>query len=411
MRASQLSEGLSLGVLIKRIRLRNYKSIASCDVRLGELCVLVGVNGSGKSNFVDAFSFISDALNTTLDTAVRNRGGISAVRRKSGGHPNNFGMSFFLRLPNNRNGFFAFEIAALPKEGFEVRKEKAHISGDDPHKNFGYTVEKGKLIEFSVSETKPEIRSDRLFLTSVAGLKPFDTLFDALGSISVYDINPDDFRVPQPHEAGDILLPTGKNIASVLRRISDYSPSVFKRIREYLRKIVDGVQDISPKSLGPTETIQFSQYVQRMKIPWKFDALNMSSGTLRSLGVLTALFHQEKTKNGKIPLIGIEEPEGTVHPGAAAVLMDAIIEASKTRQIILTTHSPELLDHPDVTDEQIYVVSIERNETRVGQADVASREAIRSRLLTAGELLRANQLTTERIEKKNISQASLFSEF
>ncbi len=88
-----------MGVLVSRIHLRNYKSIASCDVRLGDLCVLVGVNGSGKSNFVDAFGFISDALNSTLDIAIRNRGGISAVRRKSGGHPNNFGMSFFLNLP------------------------------------------------------------------------------------------------------------------------------------------------------------------------------------------------------------------------------------------------------------------------------------------------------------------------
>jgi len=397
-----------VGVLVSRIRLRNYKSIASCDVRLGDLCVLVGVNGSGKSNFVDAFGFISDALNSTLDIAIRNRGGISAVRRKSGGHPNNFGMSFFLNLPENRNGFFAFEIAALPNEGFEVRKEKLHVSGSDPLNDFGYTVERGKLIEFPKSATRQELRSDRLFLTSVAGLRPFDLLFDALAGIEIYDINPDDFRLPQPHGSGEVLLHSGQNLASVLRRLSDFSPETFDRIREYLRRIVDSVESISPKSLGPTETIQFSQYVQRMKNPWKFDALNMSSGTLRSLGVLTALFHQAGGGNGRVPLIGIEEPEGTVHPAAAAVLMDAIIEASKTRQILLTTHSPELLDHPRLSEDQLYVVSSERNETRVGQADQASREAMRNRLLTAGELLRANQLTTEKSSVKSVSQAELF---
>lgn len=397
-----------MGVLVSRIRLRNYKSIASCDVRLGDLCVLVGVNGSGKSNFVDAFGFISDALNSTLDIAIRNRGGISAVRRKSGGHPNNFGMSFFLNLPENRNGFFAFEIAALPNEGFEVRKEKLHVSGSDPLNDFGYTVERGKLIEFPKSATRQELRSDRLFLTSVAGLRPFDLLFDALAGIKIYDINPDDFRLPQPHGSGEVLLNSGQNLASVLRRLSDFSLETFDRIREYLRRIVDSVESISPKSLGPTETIQFSQYVQRMKNPWKFDALNMSSGTLRSLGVLTALFHQAGGGNGRVPLIGIEEPEGTVHPAAAAVLMDAIIEASKTRQILLTTHSPELLDHPRLSDDQLYVVSSERNETRVGQADQASRDAMRNRLLTAGELLRANQLTTEKSSVKSVSQAELF---
>ncbi len=313
-----------------------------------------------------------------------------------------------MNLPENRNGFFAFEIAALPNEGFEVRKEKLHVSGSDPLNDFGYTVERGKLIEFPKSATRQELRSDRLFLTSVAGLRPFDLLFDALAGIEIYDINPDDFRLPQPHGSGEVLLHSGQNLASVLRRLSDFSPETFDRIREYLRRIVDSVESISPKSLGPTETIQFSQYVQRMKNPWKFDALNMSSGTLRSLGVLTALFHQAGGGNGRVPLIGIEEPEGTVHPAAAAVLMDAIIEASKTRQILLTTHSPELLDHPRLSEDQLYVVSSERNETRVGQADQASREAMRNRLLTAGELLRANQLTTEKSSVKSVSQAELF---
>ena len=129
-----------MGVLINRVKLRNYKSIASCDIALSDLCVLVGPNGAGKSNFLDSFGFISDALNTTLDTAIRNRGGVNAVRRKSGGHPNNFGMAFFLNLSGGRNAFFAFEIAALPNEGFEVRKERAHISDHNSLKEFSYLV-------------------------------------------------------------------------------------------------------------------------------------------------------------------------------------------------------------------------------------------------------------------------------
>jgi hypothetical protein len=318
-------------------------------------------------------------------------------------------MSFFLNLPESRNGFFAFEIAALQKEGFEVRKEVLHVSGKDPMQGFGYVVERGELREFSESSTKPELRSDRLFLTSVAGLRPFDLVFDALSGIEVYDINPDDFRMPQPHGLSEVLLPSGQNIAAVLRRLSDTSPDVFERICEYLRRIVAGVQEISPKSLGPTETIQFSQHVLKSGAPWKFDALNMSSGTLRSLGVLTALFHKTDEYDGILPFIGIEEPEGTIHPGAAAVLMDAIIEASKSRQIVLTTHSPELLDHEGVSEEDIYVVSSELNETHIGHADEASRKAIKEKLLTAGELLRANQLSTSSGSGKTVTQSSLFS--
>jgi predicted ATPase len=398
-----------MGSLISRVKLRNYKSIGSCDVRLSDLCVLVGSNGAGKSNFVDSFKFVSDACNATLDTAMRNRGGLSAVRRKSGGHPNNFGMSFSINLPDRRNAFFAFVVSALPGERFEVKREQVEISDPDPSRRFGYLVERGEIKAFSEASAKPDVRPDRLFLTSVAGLKPFDSLFDALSGISVFDINPDEFRYPRPHEAGDVLDPTGVNLASVLRRLSETSPKAYNRVCEYLKRIVPGIESVLSKSLGPTETVQFSQYIQGQKAPWKFDALNMSSGTLRSLGVLIALFHREASASSPVPFIGIEEPEGTIHPGAAAVLMDAIIEAAKDRQVILTTHSPQLLDHPDVDDRSLFVVSSYKNETRIGGADEASRSAIRDELFTAGELLRANQLTTEKSAITSISQSDLFA--
>lgn len=399
-----------MGALITRVRLRNYKSIASCDVQLSELSVLVGLNGAGKSNFLDAFAFISDACNNTLDAALRNRGGIGAVRRKSGGHPNNFGMSFFLRLSDQRNAFFAFEISALPGEKFEIRKEVASISDPDPTRSFEYRVSRGRVEVMTEIGVTPDIRPDRLFLTSVAGLKPFDLLFDAMSSLAVYDINPDEFRFPQPHDAGDILSASGQNLAAVLREVSKEAPEVYGRICEYLKRIVVGIERLEVKSLGPTETIQFSQRVQRASAPWRFDALNMSSGTLRSLGVLTALFHKKMHRSALVSFTGIEEPEGTIHPGAAAVLMEAILEAASFSQIIITTHSPELLDHEGVRDDNLLVVTSERNETTIGHADEASRAAIRESLMTAGELLRANQLGVGRGARVSLSQTDLFSQ-
>ncbi|PWK55061.1 AAA family ATPase [Silicimonas algicola] len=398
-----------MGILINRVRLRNFKSIASCDVRLTDLCALVGVNGAGKSNFLDSFSFVSDACNSTLETAIRNRGGLGAVRRRSEGHPNNFGMSFSVNLSGGLNAFFAFEISATPGGRFEVSRERAAISESDGIGVAEYEIKRGDLNKFTISGAKPDVRPDRLFLTSVSGLRPFDLLFDALAGISIYDINPEDFRYPQPHEAGDVLSPSGQNLASVFRRLSDSSSETYDRIGEYLQKIVSSVVGVQPKSLGPTETIQFQQFVQNSKHPWKFDALNMSNGTLRSLGVLTALFHREVLAEGQTPFIGVEEPEGTIHPGAAAVLMDAIIEASKSRQILLTTHSPELLDHEGIDEENLFIVTSERNESWIGNADSASREAMRKSLLTAGELLRTNQLSPENASDRMLKQSDLFS--
>ena len=98
---------------ITRVVLRNYKSIGLCDVQLGNLTFLVGPNGSGKSNFLDALRFVSDSVRFSLDHALRDRGGINEVRRRSRrGHPNPYGVRLEYKLRNGRFGYYAFEIAA-----------------------------------------------------------------------------------------------------------------------------------------------------------------------------------------------------------------------------------------------------------------------------------------------------------
>ncbi|HSW00240.1 MAG TPA: AAA family ATPase [Sedimentisphaerales bacterium] len=79
-------------VFIRRVLLNNYKSIAKCSVQLGPLNFLVGPNGAGKSIFLDALRFVTESLNTSLDHALRERGGIAEVRRRSSGHPTHFGV-------------------------------------------------------------------------------------------------------------------------------------------------------------------------------------------------------------------------------------------------------------------------------------------------------------------------------
>src|SRR4051794_19522212 len=67
------STAAGTGFALKRVKIRNYKSIASCDVELGPFTILVGRNGSGKSNFLDAIRFVGDALRDSLEHAVRGR--------------------------------------------------------------------------------------------------------------------------------------------------------------------------------------------------------------------------------------------------------------------------------------------------------------------------------------------------
>src|SRR5215212_263011 len=101
----------SSSVAVERVRLANYRSIESCDVRLGPLTYLVGPNGAGKSNFLDALRFCADALTTSLDQAVRERGGFHEIRRRGGGRAQTVSVQLDLRLSGG-TGSYSFSLEA-----------------------------------------------------------------------------------------------------------------------------------------------------------------------------------------------------------------------------------------------------------------------------------------------------------
>ncbi|WP_206692460.1 AAA family ATPase [Azospirillum sp. INR13] len=112
---------------IRHVAIRNYKSIAACRLNLGPLTFLVGPNGAGKSNFLDALRFVADALRSSLDHALRDRGTIKEVRRRSGGHPNHFALRFGFELPSGQTGHYAFRVGAKPAGAYEVQDEECFI--------------------------------------------------------------------------------------------------------------------------------------------------------------------------------------------------------------------------------------------------------------------------------------------
>lgn len=407
-----------MAILVRRATLVNYKSIARCQVDLGPLCLLVGPNGAGKSNFVDALRLVSESLKGTLEYAIRQRGGINEVRRRSSGHPTHFAIGLRIRLFDGGNASFAFRVGALPNGDFRVQQEQAVIACPDFEAH--YDVRDGELMKFGVREDgafttsdiagRPvKIVPDRLFLTAVSGTRVFRPLFDALSGMGFYSINPALVRELQAHHSGDILERDGGNIASVIKRLENDNPKALVRIQQYLREVVPGLEAIHYKSLGPRETLEFRQRVPGAKHPWRFYAANMSDGTLRSLGVLTALFQSIDRKNRTIPFVAIEEPESTIHPGAASLIMDALLEASRKAQVLVTTHSPDLLDHEAIESSNVRAVKTIEGETVIALADEASVSAIKDQLYTVGELLRNNQLQPDMNQSRpTMRQSDLF---
>jgi predicted ATPase len=225
-----------------------------------------------------------------------------------------------------------------------------------------------------------------------------------------YNLNPKLMRELQKPQEGRLLKPAGENIASVIGHLERVGEFQLATVQEYLQTVVPMVHGVERKQVGPMETLEFRQDMAGAKHPWRFLAQNMSDGTLRALGVLVALF--QANRDYAPTVVGIEEPETALHPAASTALREALVRASEHTQVIVTSHSPDLLDDRSLSADTFLAVVSEGGETRIAPLDEASRNILRDQLFSAGELLRLNQLVPDPVilAEQQARQADLFGD-
>ncbi len=389
---------------ITRAVIENYKSIAFCDVRLGPLNVLVGLNGSGKSNFLDALRFVRDACNSSLTTAIQARGGIDEVRHRPGDPEGFVGLRLEFQLPYGVTGHYAFRIHVRPAGGYSVREEECVVDDHkDGHTPAYFTYKDGRFdTNVTLSWTGlalPSLGPNELCLGALfsndVDVAPFSPVSRALGSMRFYDINPREMSALIEIELGaDVILSSGGgNITDALRHMVMENEAAKERVDEYMARIAPNVHAIQARSIVDRAILQFRHNGNVAGEPFLGPA--MSNGTLRALGVLVALFQSAYDATTPTALVAIEEPETAIHPAAVGVLVDAMREASASSQVIATSHSPDLLEYEQLDEDSILAVAFDEGSTRIGHLDEFGRSAIRDHLYTAGELLRMRQLEPE----------------
>ena len=397
---------------ITRVALKNYKSIASCDVPLGPLTILVGPNGAGKSNFLDAMRLCRDALRTPLDQAFAKRNtNLYHMRHRSPANPESLGMRFDFTLDRGQQGHYSFEIGPQSPRGFEVRKEACVILGSDGEPKHSFNIQSGAFTLSSVRSLPSPVQSasaNRLYLVNASGLPEFQPVYELLSGMEFYTPDPEMMRNElDTTGSADILDADGENTASVLDRLSHTQEATKARIDQYLQAIVPGLERVEAEEFRSYKLLNFYFSVAGSPKPYAFLASAMSDGTLRALALLVALF-QNAGSDARVPLIAIEEPETGLHPAATAVLLDAIREASESVQVVATSHSTDLLDSPGVPSDAIRAVSWENGQTEIMGIDRASRSALHDQLYTAGELLRMGRLLPESRKPSETSESGAF---
>jgi len=369
--------------MIQRLTVSNYRSLGEkVDVHFGPFTALVGPNGAGKSNVVDALRFVSDAMHMGLSGAITHRNGIDAVRRWSGGHPFNSAIHLDLILDGGLPAAYSFELRGDSAEEYKVKLEEAWVRNGK--EEFRFRIENGNWVG-GPPGLKPPLDEKSLALPIIGGDMRFQPLVYALQQIAVYSIFPDTLRAPQKYSPVKPMDRHGSNWSSILK---DQPKGSWKpELVSALMKLTGDTEDIKVSQAASYLVVQFRHTSPNRKPKW-FDAAQESDGTLRVAGIVTALLQEPP-----VPVIGIEEPELTVHPGAIPLLYDFLQQASRRSQVLVTTHSPELLDLMEADDVRV-VVRVQEGTT-VAPMSTAQRDVVRGGLLTLGEVLRTEGLQPE----------------
>jgi predicted ATPase len=393
---------------IRSLVLKRFRSVPAARIEFDNPTIFVGRNGSGKSNLVSAFSFLSEAMALPLQAVFDRAGGISAVRNRTSGksYPPNLGMRIdFDRLNGEgHRGFYAFEVKALKDYGFSVVREQCSIGERGSRVWFDRVANR---LESNVTSLRPSLDPAALGLPVIGGEERFSPVLRAMSGMRVYSIEPGKLRDMQEPDSGVALRPDGANVTSVLKEIERQSSEDFKRISEILATIVPNTTAVRVKKHGKNLALQFTQEWGASDRPKRlnFEGFSMSDGTLRAIGLLAAVFQRPHPS-----LIAVEEPEATIHPGALESVLDLLRYASKKMQVVVTTHSPELLDAKWITDQHIRLVEWVDGATRVVALSEANQRALQAHLAGAGELLRTNALEPGPLFDEQIDQSRLFED-
>ena len=371
---------------ISRVVINNYKSIANCDVQLGALQFLVGRNGAGKSNFLDALAFVRDVLElNSLKKALTPRmQGIACL-----GGVGNIGMNIKFNLPNGASGEFAFQIEK--DSDCKVIKESCRIETDD--ETHEYQTQDGKL-QNDNPKSFPPVRSDKFYLQNMSAYDAFEPVCEAFEKMEVYNFVPQNIPDADKTEPNSPLMSDGRNIAQTISELPD---DVKDRVCEYLKLVAPAFSHFEVMNYDPPDKVVKGKFLVFHDKRGGFFHESISYGTLRALCVITALLQGSQNGENNHPvLIGIEEPENGIHARAIRALLGAMEEAESMRQVIISTHSAEMLDLDEVASEQILPVEMSDSGTVIAPMNDVTKGMLRKHLTTAGELLRQGQLKPQK---------------
>lgn len=354
---------------LEEISIRGYKSIRELQSfkMLEGLNVLIGANGSGKTNFIRFFELLGNIIdpNKGLQNYVRARGGADALLFR--GMKVTPALSASLKIARNS---YNFTLKAADDRSLFFEKEAAPFDGPRygvTSNNFGGGHLESKLVR----RDKPS--SSELWIGTTLARWRVHHFHDTSPSAAVMG------RCNIVDSAS--LQDNAGNLAAFLLDIENNHPAHFARIVETVRQVAPffGRFELRDVGAGQTQLLWKDRYSDLVYYPHQ-----LSDGTLRYICLATLLLQPNPPE-----MLVIDEPELGLHPFAIKLLASLLQETAQTCQLIVSTQSSLLLD--ELAPEQVIVVNQQDGESTFQRQDPA-RLAAWLQEYTLGQLWEKNEL-------------------
>lgn len=381
-------------MFLESIHLQGFLSFPpdSPPIPLKALNVLIGPNGSGKSNILEAFSVLR-AAPSDLSVPFR-RGGVvrnwvwGAREDKEASIGLNFPqidqidpVSYVFSFSDNRGKVF------VEKEYIKIRdQDDFHYKMEDGVSVLLKKVGLGLKARFSDEIFEDVSRSQSIF-SQIKNRVRYPLLYkisnflDDINLISDWSFGRDAVvrRASDASSISDRLLGDQTNFASLVQEVYFSEESKVNRV---MKRFLPRFESIKTRVVGGSVLLYFVESGTENPVP----TARLSDGTLRFLAIVVTLLHPNPPS-----LLCIEEPELGMHPDAAALLAELLVEASQRMQIIVTTHSEAFLSALTRHDVNVLVTENFGQGTEVTQVD---QEQLASWLdeYTLGDLWRIGKI-------------------
>ncbi|MHB8164827.1 MAG: AAA family ATPase [Methanoregula sp.] len=375
---------------INKIKIENFKTFDDLEVTLGKYNVLIGANAAGKSNFIQIFKFLRDISSHGLDNAIYMQGGLEFVRNSNISYSKNLIVQIDYESNDNEglfsigankeeflffkkfNAKYRFEINFKKTRGsFAIIDDTLTVSGNlfglkkkvieeqenfnDTHlRNIGEGTLKIQNRDEKVSrtfESTPKIKQEDIFPPFLGNkiskrkiLLEEDprvmNYFNIFKDLAIFDFDPKLPKKAMPISGKIELAEDGGNLAIVLKSIME-NETKRKKLISYVKHIMPFVDSIRVKPFSDKSLLfELKEIFNKNHLP----ASLISDGTINLTALIVALYFDRRS------IIILEEPERNIHPFLISKVVKLIKEASEKKQIIVTTHNPEVIKYTDIKD-------------------------------------------------------------